>query len=155
MDNSLVVTSVYKKIRRYCSYQDRTQHEVCRRLRVWGVVDTKVIMQLVQLLRQERFIDDVRYIEAFIRGKLRYSYWGREKIYAALVHKRLPSELIRRGLDAIPTEDYSHNMHYLFERKQKDLQALDPVRRRQKLIHYLLQKGYEGNLVQQLVGSIH
>ena len=54
---------------------------------------------------RDRFIDDGRYAEAFVRDKLRLSGWGEYKIRTALQRKRIDRELIDAALAQADRQD--------------------------------------------------
>ena len=134
----------------YCGYQERTEKEVHAKLRTWGVAQEKVV-HIIQILKAENFLNDERYVASFIRGKLRDKRWGKRKLLAVLTEKGLDPILIQEGLAAIEDMDYLQNLHYVADRKKRALVGVTSAQARQKLTNYLLQKGYEPDLVIQVV----
>ena len=65
-------------------------------MRGWGVAEKDAEQVLGRLVR-DRFIDDSRYAEAFVREKLRLSGWGEYKIRTALQRKGVSTGTDRRG----------------------------------------------------------
>jgi len=109
---------------------------------------------MLQMLTEERFLDEQRYVEAFIRGKLEGRRWGKRKLRVALTQRGLSPSLIQRGLDAIAPTDYLEGLRYVAHRKQQALSDMPPMQQRRKLTYYLLQKGYEPDLISQIVREI-
>ena len=142
--------SLYRKAAHYCGYQERTEKEVQEKLRVWGVAQEEVA-RIIQTLKADRFLDEGRYLEAFIRGKFLGKQWGKRKLLAALSKKGLDQVLIQKGLDTIETPDYLQTLRYVADRKIASLAEATSMQKRQKLTNYLLQKGYEPDLVCQTV----
>jgi len=66
----------------------------------------------------------------------------------------LGQTLIQKGLAAIATTDYLQTLGDVAERKEKSLAGATPIQKRQKLTNYLLQKGYEPDLVCQTVQAL-
>jgi len=58
----------YQKAAHYCGYQERTEKEVQEKLRAWGVAQ-KEVEHMIQALKADHFLDEERYVEAFIRSK--------------------------------------------------------------------------------------
>ncbi len=148
------IDEAYQKAARYCSYQERTEQEVRNKLQALGVTQKGEKEQLVQVLKAAHFLDERRYVEAFIRGKVVGKQWGKKKLFITLANKGLDRALIRKGLDAIEDADYLRSLHKAAEQKERSLAKLaerDPVQYKQKLTNYLLQKGYEPEWIYQVV----
>ena len=92
---------------RLCARAEKSEGDARRLMRGWGVAEKDAEQVLGRLVR-DRFIDDSRYAEAFVREKLRLSGWGEYKIRTALERKartvkytsqyELKTRLIRYGL---------------------------------------------------------
>lgn len=143
--------TVYQKAARYCGYQERTEKEVQEKLRAWGVVQREEEAHIIQALRIDNFLNEERYVEAFIRGKCLGKQWGKRKMFDALTKKGLDQVLIQKGLATIETDDYMQRLRYIADRKKQSLAGETSLQRKQKLTNYLLQKGYEPDLVTQTV----
>ena len=60
---------------RLCARAEKSEGDARRLMRGWGVAEKDAEQVLGRLVR-DRFIDDSRYAEAFVREKLRLSGWG-------------------------------------------------------------------------------
>ena len=151
--------AIYRKTQRFCSYQERTLQEVQEKLGVWGVTDSSQVMHILQKLIEDRFLNEERYVDAFIRGKFERKKWGKRKLDAALRRKGISPTLIARSLDAITPDDYRKSLQRVAERKRQGLVGIPIAQQQQKLTRYLLQKGYESDLVsltiREMVTSSH
>ncbi len=135
------------KAERYCAYQERCRSEVESRLMTWGVVGTEAA-QIVDHLTREGFLDEERYARSFVRSKFRQNAWGRVRIGRELRQRRIDATLIGEALTEIDPEDYVEIIRHLYRRKLESLSPDDP-QRRAKALHYLLQKGYEAEVVRE------
>lgn len=145
---------VYQKAARYCSYQERTVQEVRDKLQALGITQKEKQDQLIQELQAANFLDEERYVAAFVRGKYLGKYWGKNKLLVALTHKGVAPALIQKGLAAIEDDAYRQCLRKVAHRKSQSLVDKDPRQRKHKLANYLLQKGYEPDLVQQTVQDV-
>jgi regulatory protein len=143
----------YQKATHYCGYQERTEKEVQGKLRTWGV-EKKEEERIIQTLKADHFLDEERYVEAFIRGKFLGKKWGKRKILDALTEKGLDQALIQKGIATIEPADYLRHLRYLAERKKQSLAGTPLIQARQKVTNYLLQKGYEPDLVIKTVQDL-
>jgi regulatory protein len=143
--------AVYNKAARYCGYQERTEKEVQEKLLAWGVESKEEEARIIQALQAENFLNEERYVEAFIRGKFLGKQWGKRKMFDALTKKGLDPALIHKGLATIEPTDYLQQLRYIADQKKQSLAGTSSMQARQKLTNYLLQKGYEPELIIQTV----
>ena len=115
---------------RLCARAEKSESDARRLMRGWGLTDRDAGQVLAKLVR-DRFIDDGRYAEAFVREKLRLSGWGAYKIRTALQRKGVPKELIDAALAQA------------LARKARTAKAATPYDLKTKLIRYGLSLGYE------------
>lgn len=135
------IDAARKKIQHYCAYQERCHSEVKEKLYDMGLRTTEVELLLSELV-QDNFLSEERFAKAFAGGKFRMKHWGRVKIKHEL-KKRLVSEYcVRKGLAAIDEEEYQAVLEKLATRKADSLSG-NVLRKKQALIRYLLQKGFE------------
>lgn len=138
-------------ITRYCAYQDRCQKEVRNKLYENGARKDEVEELMIELIGQ-KLVDEERYARSFARGKFRIKHWGRRKIIYELKQNQISEYCIKKGLSEIDEEEYMHTLEQLAERKLPELKK-DPnlFTRRFKLQRYLSQKGYENDLVSDIL----
>ncbi|WP_114782263.1 regulatory protein RecX [Botryobacter ruber] len=134
----------------YCAYQERTQQEVRDKLYSYGLTPDEV-EELIVRLSQEKFIDEERYAQAYVRGKYGLKKWGRRKIMQGLKAKGISDYCIKQGLKEIDPEVYEQNLLQLLEKKNATEKEKNPFARRQKITYFLLSKGYENDLVNDAV----
>lgn len=140
-----------QKAARYCSYQERTIAEVREKLKAWGIHAKTIADSLVQALQKEGFLDEQRYVAAFVRAKFSTKKWGKCKIRYELMKKELSPALIQQALDLIEEPDYLGTMQHLVLQKKQALTTQAPALANPKLMNYLLQKGYEPDLIQKVI----
>ncbi len=132
------------KLEAFCAYQERCTQEVRTKLERLGA-DESLSSDIIKHLKENRFLDDKRFVEAYVQGKLRIKRWGRQKIKAALFQKRIDAKLIQEGIYAfISDEEYEAVMVSLIERKNRELSnEKNPQIKKQKLMRFLLSRGFE------------
>ena len=99
--------------------------------------------QVLARLVRDRFIDDGRYAEAFVRDKLRLSGWGEYKIRTALQRKRIDRELIDAALAQADRQDMAGRLRQQLERKMRTTRHTTQYELKTKLIRYGLSLGYD------------
>jgi regulatory protein len=138
------------KAAKYCAYQERTQQEVRNKLYEYGL-HTEAVEEVLTELIMDGFISEERYAQAFCRGKFNQNKWGRVKIERALKQKGLSAYCIRQGMKEIDEADYRAQLGQLLDRKWEALADEDDYARKHKTARYLLGKGYEADLIWQLL----
>jgi len=140
------------KIEAYCAYQERCHFEVSTKLRSWGFFGDQE-NQLIADLITNRFLDEERFAESFVSGKFRIKKWGRIKIRQHLKQKHVSEYSIKKGMSSIGDKEYMNTLNHLAERKSVELEReKDPWKRKVKLMRYLISKGYEQDLIYDVVG---
>ena len=82
-----------QSLMRLCARSERSSGDALRLMKRWGVADDAARKVLAKL-QAERFIDDSRYAEAFVRDKLNLSGWGAYKIEMSLRQKGVSKDII-------------------------------------------------------------
>ena len=98
---------------------------------------------MVARLVRERFIDDSRYAEAFVREKVRLSGWGEYKIRTALQRKGIRREVIEEALRQINRDEAGKRLAERLARKMRTVRYASPYDLKTKLIRYGLSLGYD------------
>lgn len=142
-----------QKLRQYCGYQERSHYEVQQKLWDLGVrrADHN---EIISTLIEENYLNEERFAIAFVGGKFRMKDWGRKKIYYALKEKRVSEYSIKKAMKEIDEAVYQQTLKELAEKKYEGLKEEQYLVRKKKTIDYLLQKGYEPELVTSIVNSI-
>jgi len=143
------------KMEAWCAYQDRCLFEVQNKLQSWNI-EFSIQEKIIEKLILNRFLDENRFVESFVSGKVRIKRWGRIKIKHHLIQKRVDKKLIEQGLKAIDQEVYWENLLALVNRKLSDVKpSEDPWKAKQKIMTYLASKGYEQDLIYEAVKEIN
>ncbi|MGK0468236.1 recombination regulator RecX [Clostridium sp.] len=116
--------------------------------------DVKTIGRVMQFLKEYEFIDDKRFVELFIKEKVRSS--GKNKIKFTLIKKGLPEELIEEGLDAITSEQQSLIALKLGEKKFAILYKNEKDTRKlyKKIADYLVRNGFDFEIVNEVLNKV-
>jgi regulatory protein len=139
-----------QKAKHYCAYQERCHSEVKEKLYGFGLRKTEVEELLSQLI-DEDYLNEERFAIQFAGGKFRMKQWGRVKIKYELKQKQVSAFCIQKALNSIDEEAYILALHKASDDKLKTLRSeTNHLVRKRKLQNYLLQKGYEADLIHQL-----
>jgi regulatory protein len=80
--------------------------------------------------------------------------WGRKKIQYGLREKKVSDYSIKKALAAIDEDDYLKVLGKLAEEKFNSLKGEQYMERKKKTIDYLIQKGYEYELINKTLTSL-
>lgn len=137
---------------RLCARAEKSEGDARRLMRSWGVPEPEAEKVLARLVH-DRFIDDARYADAFVREKLRLSGWGEYKLRAALQRKGIARETIDAALEQIDRTGMTDRLAERLARKARNTRATTPYELRTKLIRYGLSLGYDYETVLETVSQ--
>lgn len=128
------------KAETYCASAEHCIWDVRQKLRQWGATneDTESI---IAHLQAERFVDELRYCQAFVHDKLLYQGWGRMKMRAQLQAKHLSTAAIEQALNEIDRDTYMSVLTRVLATKKRSIKSADP-QAREKLIRFAMQRGF-------------
>ena len=142
------------KIESYCAYQDRSHFEVKNKLFSWGL-SSEQVDQLTAYLIENKFLDEGRFAEAYVSGKLRIKHWGRIKIRQGLRLKQIPERMIQMAFKTINPDEYFEILKHEIAKKQKDLSnEKDPWKKKAKILRYAQSKGFENDLIYEALSAL-
>ena len=109
---------------------------------------------MLTLLIEENYLNEERFAIQFAGGKFRMKKWGRIKIKQALQQRRISTYNINIALNELDDAAYLKTLQGLASRKWHALKVDTPLIKKMKTTRYLLQKGYEKQLIQQVLNKL-
>ncbi len=132
-----------QSLMRMCARAERSSGDALRLMKRWGVNDEDARKVLVRL-QTERFIDDARYAEAFVRDKLNLSGWGAYKIKMALRAKGVSKEIIEEVVAPMLADtDMRERLEDIMRRRMRTLKYTSAYDAKTKLIRFAASRGYD------------
>ena len=138
------------KAESFCAYQERAQQEIRDKLYEWGLHHDEVEEVITELILTN-FLNEERFAMAYVSGKFNIKKWGKIKIKQGLKLKRIPEKMIIKALNSIDYDDYLRTLLAAAEKKSAVLVEKDKYKRKYKLITYLMGKGFESNLISDVL----
>lgn len=138
---------------RLCARAERSSGDAMRLMNTWGVPREERDGVLQRLIR-DRFIDDRRYAEAFVREKTNLSAWGMYKIRAALRRKGITDDLIAEALRSVPSAQSTERLEERLARKMRSVKYDNTYQLKTKLIRHGMSLGYAMDEVMACVEKI-
>ena len=141
-----------QKLKHYCAYQERCHSEVKEKLYSLGVWKNEHD-GIISTLIEEDYLNEERFAIAFAGGKFRMNQWGRIKIKYELRQRQVSDYSIKKAVQQIKETEYSAMLKKLAKEKYASLKNEQQLIRKKKTMDYLLQKGFEMELIRGVVGD--
>lgn len=141
-----------EKLRRWCAYQERCQQEVRNKLYELGLWPEAIENIIVSLI-EENFLNEERFAIAYARGKFKIKHWGKQKIKTSLKQKRVSDYCIKKALSLIDGDEYIQVLEKVAQTKLKSIKESHPLKRKYKLIQYLMSRGFEKDLIDDVLNQ--
>ena len=116
--------------------------------------DIKTIDRVLEFLKQYDFVNDKRFIELFIKEKIRSI--GKNRIKFTLIKKSLPKELINEAISKITSEQQLEVALKLGEKRLVTLSKSEKDTRKlyKKTADYLARNGYDYEIIKEVLAKI-
>ena len=112
----------------------------------WGLWSNDV-EELISELIQTNFLNEERFTQAYVSGKFKIKKWGKIKIKQGLKLKKVPEKMIMNALKAIDYDEYLSVILATALKKAPLIKEKDAYKKKYKLITYLMGKGFERDLI--------
>ncbi len=142
-----------QKLKQYCAYQERCHAEVVDKLYQLGVWK-KEHDAIIATLIEENYLNEERFALAYAGGKYRMKQWGRVKIKYELKQKQVSNYSINKALKQFDEDEYRQTLQKLANDKYTLLKGEQYLVRKKKTMDYLMQRGYETDLITATINDI-
>jgi regulatory protein len=143
---------ILAKLRHFCAFQERCIHDVQEKLEEWKV-GHKHTEHIIEQLIKEDYLNEERYARSFASGKFRINHWGKTKIIYELERRQVPDLIIQIGLEEIDDKEYEETLKEILQRKTREISEKDPYKRKQKLIAFAAQRGFDYGLIKHVLSD--
>lgn len=148
----MTADEILYKLAAKCSISEQCLSDIETKLSRYDLTEeerTRILRHLVE----EKYIDNRRYAEAFVRDKYRFNKWGRIKITQGLRMKGLDSETIHTAMEVIDETEYLNILRDLIKAKRKSTHGKNEYEINAKLIRFATGRGFEYAAIRQCLGS--
>ena len=140
----------YLTLAALCAQAEHCQWEMLEKMRRWEVPE-EAQARVMQRLVKERYVDDGRYAQAFVKDKIRYNKWGRRKVDQALWQKHIDEDIRKHVLDEVDDDEYLSVLRPLLKQKRKSTKANSDYELNQKLMRFALGRGFTFDIIRQCI----
>lgn len=142
-----------ERARCWCAAEERCESAVRQKLAAWGVGSDDAD-DIMEALREEGYVDDMRYSRAYCESKVLHQHWGRQKVQYQLRMKGIQRETIAEGLAAVDDEQYMEMLKETAERKLRELGGKLGVTEKRKLMAFLASRGFTMSEINEVITKI-
>lgn len=139
-----------QSLMRLCARSEKSSGDALRLMQQWQVPQAERQGVLERLVK-ERFIDDGRYAEAYVREKSRLSGWGARKIAMQLRQKGVSQAIIDDALRQLDSNVELPRLVDKLRRKIRTTKYTSDYELRGKLMRYALSLGFDYDIAQRAV----
>ncbi|MBL4939286.1 MAG: RecX family transcriptional regulator [Lutibacter sp.] len=152
-NKSYTVDEAKKALEHYCSYQERCHKEVEKKLYDLKMIPAAKEIIILHLI-EHNFLNEERYAKAFARGKFSIKNWGKIRIINELKYRNISQYNIKTALNEIDEFDYINCLKKIAIKKFSLIKELNSYKKKNKLITYLISKGFESDLVYKVIKEL-
>lgn len=148
----MTADEILYKLAAKCSISEQCLSDIETKLSRYDLTEeerTRILRHLIE----EKYIDDCRYAEAYVRDKYRFNKWGRIKITQGLRMKGIDSETISNAMEAIDETEYLNILHDLIKAKRKSTRGKNDYEINGKLVRFAIGRGFEYSAIHQCIGT--
>ena len=145
--------TAFNKSTSLCARQEYCCSEIREKLRKWNN-DEETSQKVIVRLLDEKYIDEKRFAEFYVRDKFRFNKWGKQKIMWQLRVKQIPEEYINSALETIDGEEYKNMLLAILKNKSKSLGNIDAMKKKASLIRFAASRGFKIDEIMPLVEQL-
>lgn len=148
-----VANQAYSKMAQLCSRSEQCSADIRRKIIAFELV-SDVVDEIIEKLKEEKFISDERYVKAYISDKFKFNKWGKVKLRHNLRMKGLPEEIILDELDKIDTEKYKTVLIKTMKDKAKSVKKKNKFEKMGQVIRFAQTRGFEPEMIHRYINSV-
>lgn len=145
-------TKALSKCMQLCSRKEYCISEIYQKLKTWEVLPDDAD-EIIEVLIREKYLDEKRYVLAYVNDKFKFNKWGRNKIKYMLKQKQLPENLIVENLKVINIDAYLALIKQLVQEKKRKVKGKSEYEKNGKVVNYMTSRGFETDLVFKFLNS--
>ena len=131
---------ILDRMRNLCSRREYCCSDIMKKAMTALDGDRQKAEEVLKVLVEEKYIDELRYASAFARDKSSLAGWGETKIRYMLSSKGIPRDVVDRSLEDVDDSKAKTRLEKLMENKYRSLK--DDPQCRLKMLRFGLGRGY-------------
>lgn len=102
---------------------------------------------IIVSLIDHNYLNESRFAKSFVSGKFRIKKWGRARLILELRKREISKFNINQAIAEIDPDEYIEVFNELAEKRFRQIKETSNLKKKKKLVDYLLYRGWESNLV--------
>jgi regulatory protein len=144
---------IYRKMALVCSHSEQCSPDIRKKIIALGG-NSILQEQILEKLEKEKFVDDRRYIKAYISDKFKINKWGRIKLRYYLKMKGLAEKLIDEGLSGIDSDKYKDALLKTMNEKARLVKNKPKFEKMGQIIRFAQSRGFEPELIHRYLNEV-
>ncbi len=136
-----------------CARQEKCISDIEKKLYQWQV-EPQDKEKVIEYLLDQKFIDEQRFVKAYVKEKFIFNRWGKIKIQWQLKTKGIQGSIVKNELEQINSYEYKSTLIQLLTQKRKSIKGDDVYKIKNSLIRYASSRGFEPDLIYLVIDDI-
>ncbi len=142
------------KLMTRCSVAEKCCGDLHKKLYEWGFARADAEWIINELVRQ-KFVDDARYADAYVRDKSRFNGWGENKIRQMLRSKSVDKQVIEQSLlRCIDKKMADEKCYNILKNKIKSVKYDNKFQLKNKLMAFGMGRGYDFDILDKHISKL-
>jgi regulatory protein len=136
-----------------CSRSEQCSPDIRKKIIAGGLSEIEAA-EVINYLKQEKYIDDERYVKAYVAEKFRINKWGRIKMKYYLRMKGLSDDIIEAGMEALDEKKYVDLLQKTMKEKARKIKNKNKFEKMGQIIRYTQGRGFEPELIHRYMNEV-
>lgn len=148
-----IITEAYSKMAQLCSRSEQCSVDIRKKMVAYEIMD-ELVEEIIAKLKTEKFLDDERYVKAYVSDKFRLNKWGKIKIRHYLKAKGLSDSLIETGLKEIDDDQYKKVLIAIIKEKSRKVKTTNKYEKTGQIIRFAQSRGFEPEIIHRYLNEV-
>ena len=149
-----LIKETYAKMASLCSRSEQCSGDIRKKIVTAGV-EEDAADEMIKTLKEENYLNDERYVNAYTADKFKFNKWGKIKIRHNLRMKGLPEAVILNALDDIDEEKYKVVLIKTMKEKAKAVKKKKTrFEKMGPIIRFAQTRGFEPELIHRYMNDV-
>ena len=148
-----LIAETKEKAMQWCSRKECCCKEMLDKAVSWGCSFAEA-RELVDFLVEQKFVDERRYTEAFVKDKLRFNKWGRVKLSYMLRMQNIDNNIIINVLSGIDETEYQQILTDELQKKYRTIRKGNAFEISGRLFRFAASRGFEPEMINEEIFKI-
>jgi len=149
----MTVKEAKEKVMQMCSRRECCRKDIIDKAVSWGCTPAEA-RELVDFLVEQKFVDERRYTEVFVKDKLRFNKWGKVKITYMLRNQNIDKNIMTDILTEIDEAEYLQILTTELQKKCKTIKDVNHYEIKRKLFRFAASRGFEPEIINEAISKM-